>query len=124
MERRERPGARSDDAVSAVLGAILMLALMMTLVPGAIMLRAAVSEEMDAQREAAERAAWCARRVDIGPPACPERGPMPGYSCTEVDMDVWVCGREAGVAVPTAVPTGVVTPVLTSPVAATLPPDP
>lgn len=82
-----------DDGVSAVLGTFLMLALMATMLPGVILLRAAVSDEMAAQREAAELAAWCARHPGIGPPDCPMRGPMPGYSCEEVELDVWVCSR-------------------------------
>lgn len=88
-----RATTAGDQGVTAVLGAILMLALMMTLIPGALMLRAAVSEEMEAHRAAAEQAAWCARRPEIGPPDCPDRGPMPGYLCREVELEVWVCGR-------------------------------
>lgn len=86
-----------DHGVSAVLGAFLMLALMATMLPGVILLRAAVSDEMAAQREAAERAAWCARHPDIGPPDCAARGPMPGYACEEVELEVWVCSRAADV---------------------------
>lgn len=92
---------KSDEGVSAVLGTIMMLALMMTLVPGAMLLRSAVSEEMEAYRSAAERAAWCARHVEIGPPDCPYEGPMPGYDCAEVEAEVWVCSRPPTVAVPT-----------------------
>lgn len=87
-----------DDGVSAVLGAFLMLALLATMLPGVILLRAAVSDEMAAQREAAERAAWCARNPDIGPPGCAARGPMPGYACDEVELEVWVCSRAPDVA--------------------------
>ena len=105
-----------DDAVSSVLGAVMMLAVLMTLVPGMILLREAVSAEMDAQREAAERAAWCARNPAIGPPTCDEDGPMPGYACTEVEGDAWLCtlepapdvGPERNVSAPTASPTPVV----------------
>lgn len=80
-----------DDAVSSVLGAILMLALMMTLVPGAIILREAVSAEMDAQREAAERAAFCARNPLVGPPMCEPFSAVPGYACVEVEGGAWLC---------------------------------
>lgn len=97
-----RAGRGGDTAVTAVLGAILMLALLMTLVPGAILLRGALSDEMQAQREAAERAAWCARHPDVGPPACdPRPPPMIGYECREVGPDVWVCAPP-GTEVPAA----------------------
>ena len=82
-----------DTAVTPVLGTLLMLALLATLIPGAIILREAFSAEMEAQREAAEVAAWCARHPEIGPPDCPARGPMPGYACEEVEAEVWVCTR-------------------------------
>lgn len=92
---------RDDVAVSSVLGAVLVLALMLTLVPGAVMMRAAVSDEMEAQREAAELAAFCARNPAIGPPTCDARGPLPGYACQETQVDVWVCTRPS---VPTVSP--------------------
>lgn len=96
-----------DDGVSAVLGAFLMLALLATMLPGVMLLRAAVSDEMAAQREAAELAAWCARHPDIGPPDCPMRGPMPGYRCEEVELEVWVCSRTAAVTNGTSASTNV-----------------
>ena len=104
---------RLEDAVSSVLGAVLMLAVLMTLVPGMILLRGAISDEMDAQREAAERAAWCARNPAIGPPTCDDDGPMPGYACTEVQAGAWLCttegaadvGPERNITGPTASPT-------------------
>lgn len=82
-----------DNAVTAVLGGVLMIALMMMMVPSALMLRAALVDEMDAQREAASRAAWCARNPTHGPPTCPEAGPMPGYDCEPVDEAAWVCTK-------------------------------
>lgn len=81
-----------DDGATAVLGALLMMALMMSLVPSAMMLRTAIADEMQAQREAAERAAWCARHPEIKPPTCPDTGPLPGYECELVAADAWVCG--------------------------------
>lgn len=82
-----------DDGVTPVLGTIMMLALMATLVPGALLMRAAMAEEMEAHRSAAEHAAWCARHPEVGPPDCDARGPMPGYSCEEVEVGLWVCRR-------------------------------
>jgi hypothetical protein len=82
-----------DDAVTPVLATIMMLALMATLIPGAILMRDAFSAEMEAHREAAEHAAWCARNPDIGPPDCASRAPMRGYECAEVESGVWVCTR-------------------------------
>lgn len=82
---------RDEDGVAAVLGAVLMLALMMTMVPGAMLLRTAVVDEMAAHREAAERAAFCARNPEVAPPACPEQGPLPGYSCDPVAGGTWLC---------------------------------
>ncbi|HET6405846.1 MAG TPA: hypothetical protein VFH78_14480 [Candidatus Thermoplasmatota archaeon] len=97
-----RQGERDRDrGVSAVLGAILMLAVLMTLVPGMLLLRDAVADEMSAQREAAERAAFCARNPSVGPPACDNAGPMPGYDCRAVDgIDAWLC-TPPGIAAPT-----------------------
>lgn len=83
-----------DEGVSAVLGALLMLAILMTLVPGLILMRDAIADEMEAQREAAERAAWCARNPSIGPPTCEDAGPLPGYDCREVELHTWLCTRE------------------------------
>lgn len=99
---------RRDEGVSAVLGGILMIALMMTLVPGAVMLRQAMSDEMAAQREAAERAAFCARHPGSKAMGCPSVGPLPGYRCEAAATDVFVCVPEEGVVVPTVVtvPTG------------------
>lgn len=72
-----------------------MLALMMTLVPGAVLLRQAMSDEMDAQREAAERAAFCARHPHAKTMGCDRMGPMPGYACEQAATDVFVCVPEA-----------------------------
>ena len=69
----------------------MMLAVLMTLVPGMILMRDAVAAEMEAQRLAAERAAWCARNPSVGPPACEDLGPLPGYECREIELDTWVC---------------------------------
>ena len=84
-----------DEGATAVLGAVLMLSLMLMMVPSAVMLKSAISEEMDAQREAAERAAWCARHPEIGPPACVERGPLPGYRCEALAGGAWLCRLDA-----------------------------
>lgn len=81
-----------DEGATAVLGALLMMALMMSLVPSAMMLRTAIADEMQAQRDAAERAAWCARHPEVKPPTCPERGPLPGYECEPLAADAWICG--------------------------------
>ena len=92
-----------DEGVTAVLGTVLMLAVLATLIPGAMLLRAAISEEMDAQRAAAERAAWCARHPGVGPPTCELREPpMVGYDCAEVEADVWLCARPASLPVEVA----------------------
>lgn len=88
--KREGRGA-DERGVSAVLGSLLMLAVMMTLVPGMILLRGAIADEMAAQREAAQRAAWCARNPSIGPPTCEAQGPLIGYECEEVGADAWLC---------------------------------
>lgn len=108
-----RGRARADEGVSAVLGAILMLALMMSLVPGAMLLRQAMSDEMAAQREAAERAAFCARHPASRVVDCREFGPLPGYRCEETATDVFLCTPDDPLALPTptvtavpAVPTG------------------
>lgn len=93
----------SDAGISTVLGTMLMLALMLTLVPGAMLMRAAVSDEMQAQREAAERAAYCARHERVGPPTCKEATPMRGYDCVETEGGVWVC-RPQGVTIPSPTP--------------------
>lgn len=74
-----------------MLGSVLMLSVMAMLIPGALMMKAAIGAEMDAQREAAEKAAFCARHPEIKPPQCDARGPLPGYQCREVDVDAWVC---------------------------------
>ena len=96
---------KEDAGVSAVLGAILMLALMMTLVPGALLLRQAMSEEMAAQREAAELAAFCARHPQAKNAGCEAFGPLPGYRCEETATDVFLC-MPADAPVPTvAAPT-------------------
>lgn len=99
-----------DGGVSTVLGALLMLAVMMTLVPGMILLRSAISDEMDAQREGAERAAWCARNPSVGPPACPSSGPLPGYECKEIEADAWLC--TAAIPTPTLPPPELDDPIL------------
>lgn len=80
-----------DLGVSSVLGAIMMMGLLATLIPGAVLLRAAISDEMRTQRELAEQAAWCARHPTVGLPDCPANDPMPGYDCTEVELDTWLC---------------------------------
>jgi hypothetical protein len=100
-----RPARKGLDesGVSAVLGCILMLALMMSLVPGALLLRQAMSDEMAAQREAAERAAFCARHPGSKVADCRDIGPMPGYRCEETATDVFLCMPAEDV-VPTAPP--------------------
>ena len=95
LTRTRRGRARGDEGVSAILGGILMLALMMTLVPGAILLREAMSDEMAAQREAAERAAFCARHPHSKVMDCKGMGPLPGYRCEETATDVFLCMPEA-----------------------------
>lgn len=96
--KRKREGkrkeGRADAGVSAVLGGIMMIALMMTLIPGAVLMRGAISDEMEAQRMAAERAAWCARHPTVGPPTCEPIAPMPGYDCEETARGVWLCTME------------------------------
>jgi len=88
---KERP----ESAVTSVLGTILMLSLLAMMLPGALMLKASVEDEMAAQRDAAEHAAYCARNPGIGPPACPAPGPMPGYACTQVaSTRSWVCAPQ------------------------------
>lgn len=109
-----------EEGVTAVLGTVLMLALLLTLLPGAIMMRAAVSEEMDAQREAAELAAYCARNPDVGPPVCDQRGPLPGYQCAQTELDVWVCTRPAPTPVVIA-PAVTTAPTVSTPLVTTSP---
>lgn len=78
-----------------------MLALMMTLVPGAVLLKQAVDDQMAAQREAAERAAFCARHPSSKAMGCNRMGPLPGYACEEAATDVFVCVPEdLGAALP------------------------
>lgn len=80
-----------DDAgVSAVLGAVLMMSLTVMMVPSAILLKNALVEEMDAHREAAERAAYCARHPEVGKPTCLDRAPLAGYRCEPVGR-AFVC---------------------------------
>ena len=88
-----------DDGATAVMGAVLMLSLMMMMVPSAVMLKSALTDEMNAHREAAERAAWCARHPETGPPTCVLRGPLPGYRCDTIGGDAWLC-RPEGVDLP------------------------
>ena len=95
-----------DDGVSSVLGALLMLAVTMTLVPGVLMLRAAWADEMEAQKEAAERAAYCARNPAVGPPTCEARTIMDGYDCHEVGGGTWLCAPKNSTALPTPPPLG------------------
>jgi hypothetical protein len=90
-----------DGGVSSVLGTLLMLALMMTLIPGVLMLRAAWSSEMEAQREAAETAAYCARNPAVGPPTCAERTVLQGYACHEVGGGTFLCAPKNATAPPT-----------------------
>lgn len=71
---------------SAVLGTVLMLGMMMSLVPGMIMLKNSVADQMSAQRELAERAAYCARNPNVGPPTCFYEKSIPGYECSENDQ--------------------------------------
>ena len=110
-----------DGGVTAVLGAILMLALMMTLVPGALLLRQAIGEEMAAQREAAELAAFCARHPNARNAGCEAYGPLPGYRCEETASDVFLCVPSSApvptLPAPAAVPT-------TPPVTPVVPPAP
>ena len=80
-----------------------MIALMLTLVPGAVLLRQAMSDEMQAQREAAERAAFCARHPNSKAVDCKYSGPIPGYRCEETATDVFVCVPDGIEAVPTVV---------------------
>ncbi|HUR69198.1 MAG TPA: hypothetical protein VM370_08125 [Candidatus Thermoplasmatota archaeon] len=112
----------TDRAVSSVLGTMLMLAIMATLIPITMMTRQAVSDELQAQREAAERAAFCARNPLVGPPTCVAHGPLPGYTCTTTGADVWVCAPPGAPQGPS--PSGSTTPtpipVLTSPTVPTL----
>lgn len=82
--------------MSSVLGTLLMMAVMLTLLPGALMLRAAWEDEMTAQREASERAAYCARHPDVGRPACVPREPMAGYDCRSVEAGAWLCTPQNG----------------------------
>lgn len=102
----------------------MMLAILMTLVPGMILLRGAIADEMDAQRAAAEQAAWCARNPAVGPPTCDERGPLPGYDCREVELNTWVCTPTMSPVAPTpTVPLSAPTPTpVPTPTAVTPPP--
>lgn len=84
---------RDDSAVSAVLGTLLMLALMVSMLPAMLALsdetRALAEAQMDAtraERERAERAAYCARNPDVGAPYC-DAAPLPGYSCVTRPSD-------------------------------------
>jgi hypothetical protein len=89
----------TDDAVSSVLGSVLMLSILAMLLPGALLLKGAIGDEMSAQREAAEHAAYCARHPEVHAPACPPSGPMEGYDCREVEADTWLCSPSAPTAV-------------------------
>jgi hypothetical protein len=104
-----------------------MLALMMTLVPGALLLRQAMSDEMAAQREAAERAAFCARHPNSRVVDCEGFGPLPGYHCEETATDVFLCvpSDPLPAVTPPAtvpVPSPTVTPVAVECVAQDVPP--
>ena len=91
---------QGDDAVSAVLGALLMLALMMSMLPAMITLSnenkalaEARADETRAERERAELAAWCARNPDVGEPTCQDAYPMRGYSCHPAPPGGFLCLR-------------------------------
>src|SRR5205823_2987721 len=96
-----------EEGVTSVLGTLLMMALMMTLIPDVLLLRQAWDDEMEAQRDAAERAAYCARNPDVGPPTCTPRAPLNGYDCREIQAGAWLCTPQnaTNVTAPT-VPTG------------------
>ena len=90
-----------DDGVSAVLGSMLMLALMMSMLPAAIQLSnenkalaEARADETRAEREAAETAAWCTRHPTYTGTECDhlERLP-PGYKCTMIANMPYSCTR-------------------------------
>ena len=84
-----------DRGVTAVLGAILMLAIMMPLIIVALIWAgaeedafAAKTDEAMAYADASRKAAWCARHPNVGPPECPEE--LPGWVCQSV-RDALVC---------------------------------
>lgn len=97
-----------EEGVSSVLGTLLMMGLMMTLLPGAIMMKSAWDDEMAAQREASERAAYCARHADVGPPTCDAREPMVGYDCRAVEAGAWLCTARNGTTPTPPTPTPIV----------------
>lgn len=68
---------------SAVLGTMLMLGLMASMIPGAIIMVNSWNDAISASTEAAQLAAWCARHPEAGPErGCPETRDMAG--CTRV----------------------------------------
>lgn len=82
-----------DDGVTAVLGTMMMLAMMAVL---AVPVMGLVNDNkalLEAERIATQKAAWCVRNPDVGPPECPSYGPMPGYDCRYVKPGTWVCTR-------------------------------
>ncbi|HWG91761.1 MAG TPA: hypothetical protein VNZ52_13005 [Candidatus Thermoplasmatota archaeon] len=67
-------------AVSAVFGTFLMLMLTITMVPVVVQLFTAQRDAMNAEREAAEHAAYCARNPDGY--RCEDYDVVPGYECS------------------------------------------
>lgn len=88
-----------DEAVTPILGTLLMLALMMTLVPGAIMLKNEWSkvqnaqyEAMQTEREAWEKEAFCNRNPSMGSPDCPQNDFLSRWNCQEM-ANLLVCHK-------------------------------
>jgi hypothetical protein len=83
-----RPGScwdADERGASAVVGSVLMLALTVGLAASAVPMFHAFGDEMDAQRVAAEQAAWCARHPSATNGSCSIYGngaAPPGYACS------------------------------------------
>jgi hypothetical protein len=88
----------NDSAATAVLGTMLMMGLMMSLIPGVLLmvgegrqLAEAQTDAARAERERAEFAAWCARNPQTENPNCPSQNLPPGHECKRLPDDAYLC---------------------------------
>lgn len=84
-----------DQAASNMVAMLLGLGIVVTLVGPMWMLTDSIMDAMNAQRQAADKASWCARHPDRpwpGEGECPDPGPR-GWECEPADhyQDVLKC---------------------------------
>lgn len=82
----------NDEAVTPILGTVLMLPMMMGLLVTGMATFDAMQDAMRAQAESAELSAWCARNPHLEDDRCPERM-APDYDCKETAPGTMVCTR-------------------------------